>query len=111
MTEDLKTKKALILETARGDQGTAMERRRDRSVAPAARSGAWRGRQNGNGIHCGRAERCGQKVTINQQEEPKNNTRKNSTICCTSRRGRCEVSIMRLDELMRKFRSQANTPP
>src|SRR6266849_2622211 len=40
-----------------GDQGRAMDTGGDRPAAAAAPGGAWRGRQNGNGIHRGRAER------------------------------------------------------
>jgi len=106
MTEDLKTKKALIWRRP-GDQGTAMDAGGDRSVAPAARGRAWRGRQNGNGIHCGRAERCGTKGNINQQEEAEEQYEEEfDDLLHFKTLEDAEVSIMRLDELMRKFRSQ-----
>src|SRR6202158_3750917 len=107
MTEDLKTKKALILETAREikvQQWTPAEidQLRRRLVAEHGEAG-----KTGMEYIADVLKDAGQKVTINQQEEAEEQYEEEfDDLLHFKTLEDAEVSIMRLDELMRKFRSQ-----
>ena len=105
MTEDLKTKKALILETAREikvEQWTPAEidQLRRRLLAEHGEAG-----KTGMEYIADVLKDAGQKVTINQQEEAEEQYEEEfEDLLHFKTLEDAEVSIMRLDELMRKFR-------
>ncbi len=105
MTEDLKTKKALILETAREikvQQWTPAEidQLRRRLLAEHGEAG-----KTGMEYIADVLKDAGQKVTINQQEEAEEQYEEEfEDLLHFKTLEDAEVSIMRLDELMRKFR-------
>src|ERR1700716_4142643 len=107
MTEDLKTKKALILETAREikvQQWTPAEidQLRRRLVAEHGEAG-----KTGMEYIADVLKDAEQKVIINQQEEAEDQYEEEfEDLLHFKTLEDAEVSIMRLDELMRKFRSQ-----
>jgi hypothetical protein len=106
MTEDLKTKKALILETAREikvQQWTPAEidQLRRRLMAEHGESG-----KTGMEYIADVLKDAGQKVIINQQEEAEEQYEEEfEDLLHFKTLVDAEVSIMRLDELMRKFRA------
>ncbi len=105
MTEDLKTKKALILETAREikvQQWTPAEidQLRRRLLAEHGEAG-----KAGSDYIADVLQDAGQKVIINQQEEAEEQYEEEfEDLLHFKTLVDAEVSIMRLDELMRKFR-------
>src|SRR5258708_10146868 len=107
MTEDLKTKKALILETAREikvEQWTRaeMDQLRRRLVAEHGEAG-----KTGMEYIADVLKDAGQKVTINQQEEAEEQYEEEfDDLLHFKTLEDAEVSIMRLDDLMHKLRSQ-----
>ena len=107
MSEDLKTKKALILETAREikvQQWTPAEidQLRRRLLAEHGEAG-----KTGTEYIADVLKDAGQKVTINQQEEAEEQYEEEfEDLLHFKTLEDAEVSIMRLDELMRKFRGQ-----
>jgi hypothetical protein len=107
MTEDLKTKKALILETAREikvQQWTPAEidQLRRRLLAEHGEAG-----KTGMDYIADVLKDAGQKVIINQQEQAEEQYEEEfEDLLHFKTLEDAEVSIMRLDELMRKFRSQ-----
>jgi len=109
MTDDLKTKKALILETAR--EIKVNNGRLRRSTSAARPRGTWRSRQGWGQIHRGRAEGRGTKSPHQPAEEAEEQYEEEFEDLLHFRRCKMRVSIMRLDELMRKFRAQASTRP
>ncbi len=107
MTDDLKTKKALILETAREikvQQWTPAEidQLRRRLLAEHGEAG-----KTGTEYIADVLKDAGQKVIVNQQEEAEEQYEEEfEDLLHFKTLEDAEVSIMRLDELMRKFRSQ-----
>src|SRR5437762_5866751 len=107
MTEDLKSKKALILETAREikvQQWTPAEidQLRRRLMAEHGEAG-----KTGKKYIADVLKDAGQKVMINQQEEAEDQYEEEfEDLLHFKTLEDAEVSIMRLDELMRKFRGQ-----
>ena len=107
MTEDLKTKKALILEAAREikvQQWTPAEidQLRRRLLAEHGEAG-----KTGTEYIADVLKDAGQKVIVNQQEEAEEQYEEEfEDLLHFKTLEDAEVSIMRLDELMRKFRSQ-----
>jgi hypothetical protein len=107
MTEDLKTKKALILETAREikvQQWTPAEidQLRRRLLAEHGEAG-----KAGSDYIADVLQDAGQKVIINQQEEAEEKYEEEfEDLLHFKTLVDAEVSIMRLDELMRKFQTQ-----
>ncbi len=107
MTDDLKTKKALILETAREikvQQWTPAEidQLRRRLLAEYGEAG-----KTGTEYIADVLKDAGQKVIVNQQEEAEEQYEEEfEDLLHFKTLEDAEVSIMRLDELMRKFRSQ-----
>src|SRR2546429_9189168 len=105
MTEDLKSKKALILETAREikvQQWTPAEidQLRRRLLAEHGEAG-----KTGMEYIADVLKDAGQKVTINQVEEAEEQYEEEfEDLLHFKTLEDAEVSIMRLDELMRKFR-------
>jgi hypothetical protein len=108
MTDDLKTKKALILETAREikvQQWTPAEidQLRRRLLAEHGEAG-----KTGTEYIADVLKDAGQKVIVNQQEEAEEQYEEEfEDLLHFKTLEDAEVSIMRLDELMRKFRSQS----
>src|ERR1700687_2038603 len=106
MTEDLKTKKALILETAREikvQQWTPAEidQLRRRLLAEHGEAG-----KTGMEYIADVLKDAGQKVIINQQEEAEEQYEEEfEDLLHFKTLEDAEVSIMRLDELMRKFQA------
>jgi hypothetical protein len=106
MTDDLKTKKALILETAREikvQQWTPAEidQLRRRLLAEHGEAG-----KTGSEYIADVLKDAGQKVIVNQQEEAEEQYEEEfEDLLHFKTLGDAEVSIMRLDELMRKFRA------
>ena len=106
MTEDLKSKKALILETAREikvQQWTPAEidQLRRRLLAEHGEAG-----KTGMEYIADVLKDAGQKVTINQMEEAEEQYEEEfEDLLHFKTLEDAEVSIMRLDELMRKFRA------
>jgi hypothetical protein len=107
MTEDLKTKKALILETAREikvQQWTPAEidQLRRRLLAEHGEAG-----KAGSDYIADVLQDAGQKVALNQQEEAEEQYEEEfEDLLHFKTLEDAEVSIMRLDELMRNFRSK-----
>ncbi len=107
MTDELKTKKALILETAREikvQQWTPAEidQLRRRLLAEHGEAG-----KTGTEYIADVLKDAGQKVIVNQQEEAEEQYEEEfEDLLHFKTLEDAEVSIMRLDELMRKFRSQ-----
>src|SRR3979490_1408075 len=106
MTEDLKTKKALILETAREikvQQWTPAEIDQLRRRLPAEHGEA---RKTCIEYIADVLKDAGQKVMINQQEEAEEQYEEEfEDLLHFKTLEDAEVSIMRLDELMRKFQA------
>ena len=106
MTEDLKSKKALILEAAREikvQQWTPAEidQLRRRLLAEHGEAG-----KTGMEYIADVLKDAGQKVTINQMEEAEEQYEEEfDDLLHFKTLEDAEVSIMRLDELMRKFRA------
>lgn len=106
MTEDLKTKKALILETAREikvQQWTPAEidQLRRRLMAEHGEAG-----KTGSEYIADVLKDAGQKVILNQQEVAEEEYEEEfEDLLHFKTLEDAEVSIMRLDELMRKFRT------
>jgi hypothetical protein len=106
MTDDLKTKKALILETAREikvQQWTPAEidQLRRRLLAEHGEAG-----KTGTEYIADVLKDAGQKVIINQLEEAEEQYEEEfEDLLHFKTLEDAEVSIMRLDELMRKFRT------
>ena len=107
MTDDLKTKKALILETAREikvEQWTPAEidQLRRRLLAEHGEAGKTETEYIADVL-----KDAGQKVIINQQEEAEEQYEEEfEDLLHFKTLEDAEVSIMRLDELMRKFGGQ-----
>jgi hypothetical protein len=108
MTDDLKTKKALILETAREikvEQWTPAEidQLRRRLLAEHGEAGKTETEYIADVL-----KDAGQKVIVNQQEEAEEQYEEEfEDLLHFKTLEDAEVSIMRLDELMRKFRAHA----
>lgn len=106
MMDDLKTKKALILETAREikvQQWTPAEidQLRRRLLAEHGEAG-----KTGTEYIADVLKDAGQKVIVNQQEEAEEQYEEEfEDLLHFKTLEDAEVSIMRLDELMRKFRA------
>jgi hypothetical protein len=106
MTDDFKTKKALILETAREikvQQWTPAEidQLRRRLLAEHGEAG-----KTGTEYIADVLKDAGQKVIVNQQEEAEEQYEEEfEDLLHFKTLEDAEVSIMRLDELMRKFRA------
>jgi hypothetical protein len=106
MTDDLKTKKALILETAREikvEQWTPAEidQLRRRLLAEHGEAGKTETEYIADVL-----KDAGQKVIVNQQEEAEEQYEEEfEDLLHFKTLEDAEVSIMRLDELMRKFRA------
>lgn len=111
MTENLKTKKSLILETAREikvQQWTPAEidQLRRRLLAAHGEAG-----KAGSDYIADVLKDAGQKVTLNQQEEAEEQYEEEfEDLLHFKTLEDAEVSIMRLDELMRKFREKGEHP-
>src|SRR6202165_5260380 len=107
MTEDVKTKKALILETAREikvQQWTPAEidQLRRRLIAEHGEAGKTSAEYIANVL-----ESAGLKLELTLQEEAEDQYEEEfEDLLHFKTLEDAEVSVMRLDELMRKFRSQ-----
>src|SRR5437763_423672 len=108
MTEDLKSKKALILETAREikvQQWTPAEidQLRRRLLAEHGEAG-----KTGMEYIADVLKDAGQKVMINQQEEAEDQFEEEfEDLLHFKTLSDAEVSLMRLDELLRRFKAHA----
>jgi len=107
MNEEAKTKKALISIPPR-NQGGKVDARKSTSCAAAPANMARPVKRVR--LHRGSPQRCGHRVLLTLQKKLKSSTKKNSKIFCISKRSKMRSQLMRLDELMRKFRSQVSTP-
>jgi hypothetical protein len=107
MTEDLKTKKALILETAREINvqkwtPAEIDQLRRRLLAEHGEAA-----KTGSEYIADVLKDAGHKVLLNLQEEAEEQYEEEfEDLLHFKSLGDAEVSIMRLDELMRKFREQ-----
>jgi hypothetical protein len=107
MTEDLKTKKALILETAREINvqkwtPAEIDQLRRRLLAEHGEAG-----KTGSDYIADVLKDAGHKVLLNLQEEAEEQYEEEfEDLLHFKTLEDAEVSVMRLDELMRKFRSQ-----
>ena len=107
MTEDLKTKKALILETAREINvqkwtPAEIDQLRRRLLAEHGESG-----KTGSDYIADVLKDAGHKVLLNLQEEAEEQYEEEfEDLLHFKTLGDAEVSVMRLDELMRKFQEQ-----
>ena len=107
MTQDLKTKKVLILETAREINvqkwtPAEIDQLRRRLLAEHGETG-----KTGSDYIADVLKDAGYKVLLNLQEEAEEQYEEEfEDLLHFKTLGDAEVSIMRLDELMRKFRAQ-----
>jgi hypothetical protein len=110
MMEDLKTKKALILETAREINAQSwtpaeIDQLRRRLLAEHGEAG-----KTGSDYVADVLKSAGMRVVLSQQEEAEEKYEEEfEDLLHFSTLEDAEVTIMRLDELMRKFRSQGET--